>query len=180
MRRRRGKRRRKEERPLHDNGLPGRAALLDQMKVTHDASKFRCNLRQPGLARSARPVACCVQSTPGPKLTPWRTCALGVCCLVPRQDFPDGRLSVRVERRDAGNGQESFAVGIRGKTRSFLWTTSNSSAAVAAWGKPPCALAVVRMYNSLLEEAAALDTPACEICWGQLFATVQQAYAVDQ
>jgi len=83
---------------------------------------------------------------------------------------------VRVERRWTEAGRPFFAIGLRGKSRSYMWMTTNSFVVPALWGSPPSLHAAVCPYNSLLQEAAALEVPAAEVSWAALFACVVRVY----
>ena len=60
-------------------------------------------------------------------------------------------------------------------TLSFAWLVGNAGAP-AAWGRPPLATRAVATFNAVLEEAAALEVPSTEICWGGLLEAVQSVY----
>jgi hypothetical protein len=90
------------------------------------------------------------------------------------QALPDGVFAVRLERRYS-HGAPVFAIGVRGAKTSFAWLVGNAGAP-AAWGRPPLATRAVATFNAVLEEAAALEVPSTEICWGGLLEAVQSVY----
>ena len=94
---------------------------------------------------------------------------------LPGEEFPDGVVGVRVERRKTSDGWY-WVVGLRGKgalaARSWLWQESASKGLPPFCGNPPCCVKAVTFYNDLLREAAELDVAACELPWRALKATM--------
>ena len=86
---------------------------------------------------------------------------------------------MRVERRWTDAGSPYFAISLRGKNRSYMWVTSNSVGVPASWGSPPSLHVAVITYNSLLQEAAALEVPAADVSWAALFASVLRVYGAN-